>query len=94
MNGNGHKAYQSRTNRDWYWVCAISKDYGRPIVNGPHHTESEGMQWGFANIPDEDFKVYAFPTVNKITARDMFKSKGIEQTKNLDIAFKRAMYKV
>ena len=89
-----NKEHHITTRRLYYWVCAISKDYARPIVNGPHNSENEGMQWGFAYIPDEDFKVYAFPTRNKFTARDMFKSKGVEQTKSLDVAFKRAMYKV
>lgn len=81
-------------NTNYYWVCAVHSISQRPIVQGPHNTEMEARQWAFANIPNENFEVYAFPTVNKIAARDYFKNKRIEQTKTLDIAFRRAKYKV
>lgn len=95
MNGNGHRKHRTlRIRRDYYWVCAIHKISGRPIVQGPHNTESEANQFGYEHIKDGDFEVYAFPTVNRITARDMFKSKRLERSGLLEDVFKRAKYKV
>jgi len=90
MNENGHRGHR----RDYYWVCAIEKATERPVVQGPHDSEMDANQWGFANIRDGDFKVYKFPTRNKFAARDMFKSIRLEQTKQLETVFKRARYQV
>ena len=88
MGSNG----KYRTRRDYYWVCAVENVSGRPIVQGPHNTEAEANQYGFAHIQDGDFKVYMFPTINKIAARDYFKNKRLEQTGQLAEVFKRAKY--
>ena len=90
MDGNGH----SRARRDRYWVCAVENESQRPIVDGPHDTESEAQQWGFAHIRDGNFKVYAFPTTDKFRARDMFRHIRLEETGRLSDMFKRAKYKV
>ena len=91
MNGNGRT---HRARRDYFWVCAIEKISGRPVVQGPHDTEAEANQFGFAHIKDGDFTVYPFPTRNKYAARDMFKNKRLEQSGQLADVFKRAKYKV
>jgi hypothetical protein len=88
MNGNGHRGL-----RNFFWVCAVHKASGRPIVQGPHNTFEEANQFGFLHVKDGDFKVYEFPTRNKVTARDMFKSKRLEETGMLEDVFKRAKYK-
>ena len=91
MNGNGHRR---RSNTLHYWVCAIEKVSGRPVLQGPHDTESEANQFGFEHIKDGDFTVEAFPTINKFAARDMYKNKRLEQSGQLADVFKRARYKV
>ena len=91
MNGNGHRRH---SKRDWYWVCAVEKVSGRPVVQGPHDTDAEANQWGFEKIKDGDFTVYPFPTINKIAARDFYKNKRLEQSGQLADVFKRARYKV
>jgi hypothetical protein len=85
MGRNGYK-------RDYYWVCAVEAVTGRPVVQGPHNTEAEATQWGFANIHDGNFKVYAFDTIDKTSARDKFKNIRLEETKQLETVFKRAKY--
>lgn len=95
MNGNGHRQRRiPRARRDWHWVCAIETVTGRPVVLGPYNTEAEANQFGFEKIKDGDFTVYPFPTTNKVTARDMFKYKRLEQSGQLSGVFKRARYKV
>lgn len=89
MNGNGHRA-----RRDYYWVCATEQITGRPVVLGPYDTDREANQFGFESIKDGEFTVYPFPTINKITARDMFKAKRLEQSGKLSEVFNRAKYKV
>jgi len=79
-------------NKQMYWVCAIEKISGRPIVQGPHSDETEARQWGFENIRDNDFEVLQFPTIQKETARDMYKNILLERSKQLPIVFKRAKY--
>lgn len=93
MNGNGH-GVKSRVRRDYFWVCAIEKISGRPIIDGPHDTDMEANQWGFEHIRDGDFKVYSFRTINKQAARDMLKHIMLEQSKDLSVVFKRARYKI
>jgi len=92
MNGNGHRRHRER--RDYYWVCAVEKVSGRPVVQGPHDTEAEANQFGFEKIKDGDFTVEAFPTINRIAARDYYKNKRLEQSGQLADVFKRARYKV
>lgn len=82
------------TTRQAWWVCAIDKVSGRPIVQGPHFMDSEARQWGFEHIRDNDFEVLQFPTVNKESARDMYKNILLERTNQLPIVFKRAKYQV
>ena len=93
MNGNGHRRHTG-TRRDYFWVCAIEKVSGRPIIDGPYDTEAEANQFGFARIRDGDFTVYAFNTINKFAARDKFKHKRLEQSGQLADVFKRARYKI
>ena len=91
MNGNGHRRHSGRL---WYWVCAIEKVSGRPVIQGPHDNETEANQFGFEHIKDGDFTIEAFPTINKIAARDMYKNMRLEQSGQLADVFKRARYKV
>lgn len=91
MNDNGHKR-RPRTQRDYFWVCAVEKVSQRPVVQGPHNTEREAREWGLMYIKDGDFEVLPFPTINKIAARDFYKSKMVERTKNIASAFTRAIY--
>jgi len=80
--------------RELYWICAVEKTSGRPLVHGPHQTDTDARQWGFEHIKDGDFEVFHFPTVNKIAARDYFKSIILERTNTLSSVFKRAKYPV
>jgi hypothetical protein len=82
------------SRKDYYWVCAVEKTTGGPVVQGPHASEMDANQWGFANIRDGDFTVYKFDTINRIAARDKFKNIRLEQTKQLETVFKRAKYPV
>lgn len=91
FGSNGHRR-RPRTQRDYYWVCAIEKSSGRPVVQGPHNTDMEARQWGFEHIQDGDFEVYPFPTINKIAARDFYKNIMLEKSKNLSSIFTRAIY--
>lgn len=77
-----------------YWVCAIEKVSGRPILQGPHSTEAEANQFGFERIKDGDFTVEAFPTVDRTAARDMYKNKMIEQSGQIADVLKRAKYRM
>lgn len=91
MNGNGHKK-RVRTQRDYFWVCAIDKASQRPILQGPHNTDTDARQWGFEHIRDGDFEVFSFPTINKQAARDCYKNIILERTNMLSDVFKRAKY--
>lgn len=91
MNSNRHR--RVRTQRDYWWVCAIEKTTGRPIVHGTHLTDTDARQWGFEHIRN-DFEVLPFPTVNKIAARDFYKARILERTNTLSSVFKRAKYPV
>ena len=94
LQNDGHKKRRivRSERKPYWWVCAIEKASGRPIVQGPHNTDSEARQWGVENIRDNDWEVLSFPTVNKEMARDMYKSKVLERTKDLSSVFKRARY--
>lgn len=90
MRNNGHR--RIRTQRDYWWVCAVEKSCGRPIVQGPHNTDNDARQWGVENIWDNAWEVFPFPTINKIAARDRYKSIVLERTKLLPSVFQRAIY--
>jgi hypothetical protein len=78
--------------QSYWWVCAVDRLSGRPIVQGHHSTESDARQWGFENIRDNDFEVHCFPTINKVAARDFWKSILLERTKSLSTVLQRAIY--
>lgn len=92
MRNNGHRRVRSQAN--YWWVCAVEKTTGRPLVHGTHNTDTDARQWGFEHIKDGDFEVFAFPTVNRISARDYFKSIILERTNTLSSVFKRAKYPI
>ena len=94
MNRNNGRRERRRTRRDWFWACAREYTTGRPVVFGPHSTEVEAEQVAIRHLGEGEFVVYAFPTVNKIAARDMFKKKLEEQGSSLTDLFKRARYKL
>lgn len=89
MNGNGHK---KRTQRDYYWVCAVEPKSGRPVVQGPHNNEYGARNWGLDHMKGFEFEVLAFPTINKMAARDYYKNALAERGDLLPIVFKRAIY--
>ena len=91
MNGNGHKRHRTR---DYYWICAVDRVSGRPVVDGPYNSEQEANQFGFSkNINGGDFEVCRFATINKLNARDKYKHKILERTGDISTVFKRAIYK-
>lgn len=84
-----------RLHKQYYWICAIDKVSGRPIVDGAYNSEQEAHQYGFSkNINGGDFEVCMFPTSNRIMARDLFKHKILDRTGDISTVFKRARYKV
>ena len=94
MNGNGHRRRRG-TQRDYYWICAVEKSSGRPVVDGPYDSETEANQFGFSkNINDGDFEVHAFNTIDRMAARDKYKHIVFERSGNLGFILKRAKYKV
>ena len=88
-----HRA-QRIGRRIFYWVCAIEKVSGRPVLQGPHSSEVEANQYGFEHIKDGDFTVEAFPTVDRTAARDFYKNKMLQQSGQLADVFKRARYMI
>ena len=51
-------------NRDWYWLCAVERETGTPIVDGPYDTEEEARQVGLQKIRD-NFEVIPMKTIDK-----------------------------
>lgn len=93
--GNGNKPhYEQHCRREYFWVCAVEKATGRPVIQGPHNTEDDARQWGFEHIKDGDFEVVPIRTINKIAARDHYKNIMLERTKTLSSVFPRAKYKI
>lgn len=95
MRGNGHRHRGvPRERQVYYWVCAVDKVTGRPVILGPYTNESEANQFGFQKISDGDFVVEAMDTRDRQAAKARFNYKRLEQTGQLEVALKRAKYKV
>jgi len=82
-----------RRGQNYWWACAVEYTSTRPVVLGPHVTEREAREVALRHDGEGEFMVYAFPTVNKFAARDMYRKKLEEQGAKLVDLFKRARYK-
>ena len=54
-------------NRPWYWLCAVERESGTPIVDGPYDTEEEARRIGLEKIRD-NFEVIALNTIDRAKA--------------------------
>ena len=89
------KGIDEMITREYYWICAVDRVSGRPVVDGHYNSEHEANQFGFSkNINGGDFSVYKFDTINKFSARDKFKHIMMANTGDISTVFRRAKYPV
>lgn len=72
----------------------MDKVTGRPVILGPYNSETEANQFGFQKIRDGDFMVEVMDTRDRQAAKARFNYKRLEQTGQLEVALKRAKYKI
>lgn len=84
--------YQSPTPQQmYYWILAVDKNTGRPVVLGAYNSEESANRVGFEKI-DGTFEVVPLPTRDSSKATKILKYKRFNQTAKLEEAFKRARH--
>jgi len=84
----------SITRREYYWLLAVDKVSGRPVILGPFDTEEEGNRIGFSKIDSGNFEVIPLNTRNAQRANHILKYRRFNQTAKLEEALKRAKHSV
>lgn len=87
---HAHHGHRVRPRSAW-WIYAYH--LGRVVILGPYsdQVEAERDCWSKTGGKGE---VLELPTIDRTKARDMAKKKILDKAHDLDIAFKRARYKV
>lgn len=80
--------------REYFWLLAVDKASGRPIILGPYDTEEEGNRVGFEKIDSGNFEVIPLNTRNVQRANHILKYRRFDQTAKLEEALKRAKHSV
>ena len=79
------------SSREYYWILAVDKTSGRPVVLGYYHSEEEANRVGFEKI-DGSFEVVPLKTTDSAKATKILKYKRFYQTARLEEALKRARH--
>lgn len=80
------------TRREYYWILAVDKSSGRPLILGAYDTEEEANQVGFQKIDSGNFEVVPLRTRNVQRANRILKYRRFHQTERLEEGLKRAKH--
>lgn len=83
---------QNTKGREFYWLLAVDRPSGRPIILGPYDTESEANRIGFEKIDSGNFEVVPLATHNVQRANQLLKYRRFNQTSKLEEVLKRAKH--
>ena len=81
------------TKQPYYWLCAIEKTTGTPIVDGPYNSEEEARNIGFSKIRD-DWEVIPMKTRDRNRATAMFRHMRFMNSGDLLEVLKRTRHKI
>ena len=82
------------TRREYYWILAVDKPTGRPVILGPFDTQDEANKIGFEKIDSGNFEVVPLNTRDSQKAKDKLKYRRFHQEAKLEEVLKRAKYQV
>jgi len=96
LSGNGNKPRVKRTRRDYYWICAVEKTTGTPVVDGPYDTEEEAEQTASQStrLSGEQWEILPMRTVDRNRATAEFRHQRVQRFGRLDEALKRTGHKI
>lgn len=75
----------------YYWLLAVDRVSGRPVILGAFNSEEEANQIGFQKI-DGNFEVVPLRTCDPARATKALKYRRFTQTSKLEEALKRAKH--
>lgn len=94
LSGNGHKPKYRGARRDYYWICAVEKTTGTPIVDGPYDTEDEAFQVGYTKMRGEQFEVKPIKTIDRNKATADWRHERLMRSGQLIEVLKRTKHKI
>lgn len=75
----------------YWWITGTDPETGKRYLDGPHYTEKEAHDAGFAKF-NGLYEPYCLPTCDESKAKAMLKSKLLEQSGNISDSMKPISY--